>query len=115
MFCKKSEIIYHDSFGVGHVPEEIKEFIGYKNIKANIFLVQANNSIMCGYFCTVCIDFMFTGKILVVFTSLFSPYDLEKNHSIILSYFKNGWNWLKKLGRSNKNSIKWNNQDWKLF
>ena len=32
-----SEIVYFDSFGVEHVPEEIKEFIGNKNIKANIF------------------------------------------------------------------------------
>ena len=37
LFCKRSEIVYFDSFGVEHVPEEIKEFIGNKNIKANIF------------------------------------------------------------------------------
>ena len=29
----KNEIVYFDSFGVEHVPEEIKEFIGNKNIK----------------------------------------------------------------------------------
>ena len=34
---KKIEIVYFDSFGVEHIPEEIKEFIGNKNIKANIF------------------------------------------------------------------------------
>ena len=42
LFCKKSEIVYFDSFGVEHIPQEIKEFIGNKNIKANIFRVQAN-------------------------------------------------------------------------
>ena len=26
LFCNRSEIIYFDSFGVEHVPEEIKEF-----------------------------------------------------------------------------------------
>ena len=41
-----SEIVYFDSFGAEHVPEEIKGFIGNKNIIANICLVQANNSIM---------------------------------------------------------------------
>ena len=51
-----------DSFGVEHVPEEIKEFIGNKNIKANIFRIQANNSVMCGYFCIVFIDFMLAGE-----------------------------------------------------
>ena len=38
------------SFGVEHVPEEIKEFIRNKNIIANIFRVQANSSMICGYF-----------------------------------------------------------------
>ena len=71
LFCNKNEIVYFDSFGVKHVPEEIKEFIGNKNIKANIFRVQANNSVMCGC------------------TSLFSPHDFQKNDEIILSYFKN--------------------------
>ena len=39
LFCNKNEIVYFDSFGVEHIPEEIKEFIENKNIKANIFLV----------------------------------------------------------------------------
>ena len=42
LFCNKNELVYFDSFGVEHVPEEIKEFIGNKNIKINIFRVQAN-------------------------------------------------------------------------
>ena len=48
-FCNKNEIVYFESFGVEHVPEEIKKFIANKNIKANIFRLQANNSVMCGY------------------------------------------------------------------
>ena len=34
---KKNEIVCFDSFGVEYIPEEIKEFIRNKNIKANIF------------------------------------------------------------------------------
>ena len=93
MFSKRSETLYFDSFGVEHLPEEIKEFIGNKNTKANIFRVQANNSIMCGYFCIGFIDFMLAGKKLTDFTSLFSPHDIEKNDGIVLSYFKDEWNW----------------------
>ena len=37
LFCNGNEIVYFDSFGVEHVPEEIKEFVGTKNIIANIF------------------------------------------------------------------------------
>ena len=32
-----NEIVYFNSFGVEHIPEEIKKFIGNKHIKANIF------------------------------------------------------------------------------
>ena len=85
---KKGEIVYFDSFGVGHRPGEIKKFIGNKNLKANIFRVQATNSVMCGYFCIGFIDFMLASKTLIDYTNLFSPYDFNKNDSIILSYFK---------------------------
>ena len=77
LFCNKIEVIYFDSFGVEHIPEEIKEFIGNKNITVNIFRVQANNSIIYGYFC-------------IGFTNLFSPCDIDDNGSIDLSYFKDG-------------------------
>ena len=93
LFCKKNENVYFDSFGVEHIPKKIKEFIENKNIKANIFWVQANNSIMCGYFCIGFIDFMLADKKFNNFANLFSPYDFDKNEKIILSYFKDGWNW----------------------
>ena len=87
LFQNKNEIIYFDSFGVEHVPEEIKEFVGNKIITANIFRVEANNSLMCGYFCIGFLDYMLAGKQLTDYTSLFSPHDFEKNDDIVLSYF----------------------------
>ena len=65
-----------------------KKFITNKNIKTNIYCVQANDSIMCGYFCVGFIDFMLAGKTLIDYTSLFSPYDFDRNYQIILSYLK---------------------------
>ena len=50
LYVKDNEIIYFDSFGVEHVPKEIFKFIGHKNIKTNIFRIQADNSIMLGTF-----------------------------------------------------------------
>ena len=88
-FVKKNKIVYFDKFGFEHIPNEIKEFIGNKNIKTKIFRLQGDNLIMCGYFCIGFIDFRFTGKKLTDYTNFFSPYDFEKNDSIILSYFKN--------------------------
>ena len=63
--------------------------IGNKNIKTNIFRLQANNSVMCAYFCIGFIDFMLTGKKLTDYTNLFSANDFKKKDDIILSYFKN--------------------------
>ena len=93
LYVKNNEVIYFDSFGVEHIPKEIKKFIGHKNFKANIFRIQADNSIMCEYFCIGFIDFMFVGKSLINFTNLFSPYDFKKNDDIILSCFflKKSW------------------------
>ena len=83
-----NNVTYFDSFGVEHIPKEIKTFINNKNIKTNIFRIQAYDSVMCGYFCTGFIDFMLAGKKLTDYTNLFSPYDFKKNDNIILSYFK---------------------------
>ena len=90
LFCNRNEIVYFDGFGVENVSEEIKEFVGKKNIIANIFRVQANNSLMCGYFCIGFIDFMLASKKLTNFTNLFFPYDFRKKDHIILTYFEDG-------------------------
>ena len=80
-------VTYFDSFGVEHIPKEIKKFIGDKKIITNIFRIQAYDSIMCGYFCIGFIDFMFSGNSLTEFTNLFSPNYFKKNDDIILNYF----------------------------
>ena len=72
LFCNRNKIVSLDSFGVEHVPEEIKEFIEKKNITANIFRVQTNNSAMCGYFCLGFMNFMLAGKKLTDFKTYFS-------------------------------------------
>ena len=41
LYVKNNEVIYFDSFGVEHIPEEIKKIIGNKDIKRNIFRIQA--------------------------------------------------------------------------
>ena len=88
MYVKNIEIIYFDSFGFEHIPAEIPKFTGHKSINTNIFRIQADNSIMRGYFCIGFIDFMLAGKTLINYTSLFSPYYFERNDDIIWGYFK---------------------------
>ena len=59
------DAIYFDSFGVEHIPKEIKKSIGNKNIITNIYRIQAYDTIMCRYFCIGSIDFMLKGKSLL--------------------------------------------------
>ena len=82
-----NNVTYFDSFDVEHIPKEIKTFINNKNIKTNIFRIQAYDSVMCGYFCIGFIDFMLAGKTLTEYTNLFSPNNFKKNDDIILNYF----------------------------
>ena len=89
MHVKNNDITYFDSFGVEHIPKEIKAFIKNRSIKTNIFRIQVYDSIMCIYFCIGFIYFMLKGKSLTEYTSLFSPYDFTKTDDTILNYFMN--------------------------
>ena len=68
---------------------KLKSLLEIKICFYNMLLIQAYDSVMCGYFCEF-IDFMLKYKSLTDFNNLVSPNDL-KNDDIILSYFKNGW------------------------
>ena len=74
-----NDVTYFDSFGVEHIPKEIRTFVDRSSsIKTNIFRIKPYDSIMCGYFCTGFIDFLLAGKTLTEFTNLFSPNNLRK-------------------------------------
>ena len=88
LYVNNKTVTYFDSFGVEHIPKEIKKFINNKNIIANIFGLQAYDSVMCRYFCIGFIDVMLKGNNFTNFTNLFSQNDFKKNDDIILNHFK---------------------------
>ena len=57
LYVQNNNVTYFDSFGVEHIPKEIKTFMKNKNITTNIFRIQAYDLIMCGYFWIEFIDF----------------------------------------------------------
>ena len=87
LYVNNKTVTYFDSFGIEHVPKEVKKFIGNRNIISNIHRIQNYDSIMCGYFCIGFIDYMFKGKSLTDYTNLFRPNNFKKNIDIILNYF----------------------------
>ena len=72
LYVNNKTVTEFDSFGVEHIPKEIKKFIDNKNIISNIFRIQVYASVMCGYYCIGFINFMFKGNSLTDFTNLFS-------------------------------------------
>ena len=88
LYLNANKIVYIDSFGVQHIPKEIKKIVGNKNVITNIYRIQAYDSIMCGYFCIGFIDFTLKGKSLLDYTNLFSPNNYEKNDKITVKYFQ---------------------------
>ena len=49
-YIQNNDVTYFNSFGVEHIPKEIRTFIGNKNIKTNIFRIQTYDSVICGYY-----------------------------------------------------------------
>ena len=87
LYVQHNDVFYFNSFGVEHIPKEMRTFISNKNIKTNIFRIQGYDSIMCGSFCIAFINFMLAGKTLTKFTNLSLPNNFKKNDDIILNYF----------------------------
>ena len=79
LYINAKIVTYFDSFGVEHIPKEIKKFIGNWNNITSIYRIKAFDSIMCGHFHIGFIDFMLKGKSLLEYTNLFYPNDYEKN------------------------------------
>ena len=84
LYVNNKTVTYLDSFGIEHIPKEVKKFIDNRNIISNIYKIQNYDSIMCGYFCIGFIDYMFKGRSLTDYTNLF-----KKSDDIILNYFLN--------------------------
>ena len=84
---RNNNVTYLDSFGVEHIPKEIKALIDRSFFMTTIiFRIQAFDSIICGYFCIGFIYFILAGKTLTEFSNLFSPNNFNKNDDVTLNY-----------------------------
>ena len=62
LYVNAVNVTHFDSFGVKHIPKEIRKSIVNKSVITNIYRIQAHDSIMYGYICIGFIDFMLKGK-----------------------------------------------------
>ena len=71
-----------------YISQEILCKVRDKSITHNIFRMQDNKSVMCGFYCIAFIECMLAGKTLLHYTNLFFQNVYKKNEKIIYKYFK---------------------------
>ena len=59
-----------------------------KSINGNIFIIQDNDSIRCGFYCIAFKEYMLTAKNLLDYSNIFTPNKYKKNDKIIYKYSK---------------------------
>ena len=102
LFIDNNLALYFDYFGTGYIPQEVLNKIRDKSITHNIFRIQANKSVMCGFYCMAFIEYMLSRKTLLDYTNSFSPNDYRMNDKIMYKYFKDEYGRRSKSGDQNK-------------
>ena len=87
LYFNKNQVTYFNSFGVEYTSKEIKEFFSDKDVTANIFRVQAYNSI-CGYFCIAFMEHILKGSNFFDCSRMFFHSNCKNNDNISLKCFK---------------------------
>ena len=87
LFIDINTALYFDSFVNEYILQEILKKIKHKSITHNIFRIQDNESIMCGFYDIAFIEYVLSGKILLDYTNLFPPNDYIYD-KIVYKYFK---------------------------
>ena len=80
---KNNSIFIFDSFGIGHIPENIYEIYKNFNIITNIYRIQHINSNLCGLFCVLfCLYEVNSKNKFIEFLNLFNVNDFIKNELV---------------------------------
>ena len=84
LYVNDKNKISFDSFGVEHIPKEMRKFIGNRDIAMDIYRIQRHDSIMCGYVCIGFIGFMLKGKSLFEYRHSLLYNEYKKNEKLFL-------------------------------
>ena len=80
---KNNNIFIFDSFGVGHIPNNLYNIYKNYNIITNIYRIQDKNSNLCGMFCVLfCLYKVDSKNKFIPFLNLFNSNDFIKNELI---------------------------------
>ena len=83
LFIDRNTSVYFDYFGIEYIPQEVLSKIKDKWITNNIFRIQSDDSMMCGFYCITVTEVTMAGKTLLDYTNLFFRNDNQKNDKIL--------------------------------
>ena len=69
----------YNYFGIEYIPQDILNKIKNKSLTHNIYLIQSDDSPMCGFYCITFEEYMVAGKTLLDYTDSFSSNKNKKN------------------------------------
>ena len=58
--------VYFDSFGIKYIPQEVLNKTKYKSITQNIFRIQNDDSIICGFYFIAFREYILAGKFIPI-------------------------------------------------
>ena len=88
LFFNRHMTVLFDFFGIEYISQELLSKIIDKSITHNnISRIQDDDSIICGFYCTIFKEHMLAGKALLDYTKLFSPNNYKRNDKTIFKYF----------------------------
>ena len=63
LFSIRNTAAYFYSFGIEYIPQEVLNKIRDKSITHNIFRIEDNESVLCGFYCITFIEYILAGKL----------------------------------------------------
>ena len=86
LFIDIKTVVCTDSFEIEYTPEDLfsqRFYIKDKFIIHNIFRIESNDSVMCGFYCIAFIVYLFAGKLCWIIPLIFSSrIQVEWQHNI---------------------------------
>ena len=85
LFIDGNVAAYFDYVGIEFIPQKVLNKIRDKSVTHNMFKIQDNDFIKCGFYCTAFIEYMLVGKTIRLYW-FSSPNDYKKNGKMIYKY-----------------------------
>ena len=78
LFIDRKLAVYFGLFGIEYIPQEILNKIKGKSITHNIFRIQDNESIICGFYDIAFVEYVLSGKLCYIILIYFLQMTIKR-------------------------------------